>query len=141
MRRFPKLKFAFLLYLVLFLNLGDSVHHSPFFGLHSHDSEGRNGYSFCSCGCHQHSTEHSHADHQDPTNHLADSDFGSSLACPFCKFFDEYNVTLDVFEFTLSDSPFYSWPFVDRSVEQNNIILTCARAPPREPLFPSARQT
>lgn len=84
-------------YLVLLLNLGSSLHHAHFFGLHVHhgttsatdpDIVGEQ-YSCC---CHGHS-------------HFATPSSGQSGSihanhdCAFCKFFDQYHVTIDAFDF------------------------------------------
>ena len=75
----------FIVYLGLLINLGPSLHHADFLGLHQHSSG-----SSCSCCCHSHAVPCS-----------TDSPDGATVKgtaehdCAFCKFFDQYHVIVD----------------------------------------------
>lgn len=84
-------------YLVLLLNLGSSLHHAHFFGLHHHQGpdsvvsdDSATGHQCC--GCHRHC--HSPTEASNPSGSIH-----SDHDCAFCNFFDQYHVTLDVIEY------------------------------------------
>ena len=82
----------FIVYLGLLINLGPSLHHADFLGLHVHSS------SVSSCGCcHSHSGSHSHH-HSDSSGELA-ANSSAEHDCALCKFFDQYHVIVDVVDF------------------------------------------
>ena len=77
----------FIGYLGLLLNLGPSLHYADFLGLHCHCSHST--ISNCSSCCDGHC----------PTKTLAESyAIGADHDCAFCKFFDQFHVTLTVYE-------------------------------------------
>jgi hypothetical protein len=82
--RFKQLIACFFIgYLGLLLNLGPSLHRAHFFGLHSHGVV--DSTESCSCGGHSHST--SEVPGQSQSVH-------SEHECVFCKFFDQFHVTV-----------------------------------------------
>lgn len=106
------LKIWFLLvYWVLLMNLGPSLHRAQFFGLHCHhcsDSCTDKGHSHsdmapeqlrqhlaCCHGCHAFDS----VDEVNSGKLLGDDD------CSFCRFFAQYNVVLSVFILECSSAP------------------------------------
>lgn len=116
--RLKQLHISLLLgYLVLFWNLGPSLHRAEIFGLHCH--------SCCSSGnsscCHDHVREghwHSHGDGQGFHSHSRCCDHEHSPdptqdqqtvtshhECSLCEFFDNFNVVFDSFDFEVAEAP------------------------------------
>lgn len=77
----------FIGYLGLLLNLGPSVHHAHFFGLHQHGDVANTSCDSCCF--------HAHL----PTESVPQADYaGADHDCSFCKFFDQYHVIVDRIE-------------------------------------------
>ena len=69
-------------YLVLLVNLGPSLHRAHFFNFHSLTSAGES-VAVTGCSCLAHGTT------------VDTQAVSSSHECPFCEFFDKYNVVVD----------------------------------------------
>jgi hypothetical protein len=86
--QFAKQKTCFLLlYLVLLLNLGPSLHHADFFGIHPpHHPTSADSTSVCCVHAHRHG----------PANDLNSAEVDERAYaghdCSICKFFDQYHV-------------------------------------------------
>ena len=129
-----------LLYWIPLMNLGPSLHHADFFGLHSSCC-----VSTC-CGSHGHSHE---SDHDHDHDHASasccqkpsskddriqssrlDSATGTDGECQFCNFFEKYNVVFSSFQFTVPSVPANHF-FVQSDVfPSRDVIVATARGPP-----------
>lgn len=115
---------TFLIYLVLFLNLGSSIHHADLFGIHSHSHVG--------CGhCHDQAHSHSHKSCSHHHHILADGkSVQPDLECSICEFFASYNVTFDVYQLELDSNPLFQFWLPNESVESLTPVQPVARGPP-----------
>lgn len=109
----------FIVYLGLLLNLGPSLHHADFFGLHGHSV-----VSSCSC-CPAHTIPCSN-----------DSPDGATVKgtaehdCAFCKFFDQYHVIVDAVD-VYESSAFAALLVAQRPVDADSAsFIPVARGPP-----------
>jgi len=119
-------------YLVLLLNFGPSLHHAPIFGLHGHHHHSKADLgikSTCCCQNHSHKTQ--------PKSHPVDStvdplgSFGvDESGCAFCKFFDEYNVAIDSFDWTHVESPISLFVSELPDGATAEVVPRTARGPP-----------
>ena len=113
----------FIVYLGLLINLGPSLHHADFLGLHVHSS------SVSSCGCcHSHSGSHSHH-HSGSSNELT-ANGSAEHDCALCKFFDQYHVIVDAVDFQ-ECSALAVLMVAERPAEQYSAsFIPVARGPP-----------
>lgn len=117
-------------YLILFWNLGPSLHRAEIFGLHFHSCCSSKG-SFC---CHdqgddghwhRHEDDHEFHSHLPCCNHERPSDcrldiesFHSHHDCSLCDFFDNFNLVVESFDFEIANAsvnfkislPLTGWP-------------------------------
>ena len=131
-----------LVYLVLFLNLGPSLHRAHFFGIHTHCQCDANGCESDTCDTYSldsdsgamclHCAEHIHqTEHVDLTKHVSTPDWRSSHGqCSVCKFFDNYFVTLVTFEQPLAQSPNLFHHAAVCPSAYSHVICAIARGPP-----------
>jgi len=139
-------------FLTLFLGLGPAAHHADFLGLHSHghshsgcshshhsnlaenggsesDREivGSASASSCSCDHHESTTE---TTNEERLVEWQVSPFDGQSECQFCKFFEDFQVIIDVWE--LGSQSILSTP--SRRFEAESAkLLSCkpiARGPP-----------
>ena len=114
--RLKQLHISLLLgYLVLFWNLGPSLHRADFLGIHFHSGCG----SCCHHADHHHSGHwhghcHSHGSHShshfcDHEHHSDPSEDSSSVSpyhdCAFCDFFENFNCVVDSVDFEIAEAP------------------------------------
>ena len=139
MRRITKTSWILLFYWVPLVNLGPSLHHSDFFGFHSHacgsshcHHSPASGASHCSSdrshthssvGCHSHSkTENS------DTHELFIA--GTDGDCSLCQFFDQYNVVFSCIDFQPQITISYQRSQLDTGMPGTALLAASARAPP-----------
>ena len=117
MRHLKKTTYALLGFLVLFLNLGPSLHRAQF--EMAQEDGTHETVSLCSC-----------AFHQAMTNEAGSSSLIGDEDCQFCQFFAQYNVTLVAFEATgaVSLNPVWLQAQI-LPVEVASLVAT-ARGPP-----------
>ena len=131
-------------YLVLLLNLGPSVHHVGWFGLHCQNpkccqTSNDNVRSSCCC-CEAHGVE---GDFGQPRSGepveaglsplVADTTNGCGSSCEdcvFCDFFDQFNVVDVRFRFILFESPHWTLPTETPSAVFGEPVAHQARGPP-----------
>lgn len=110
----PIKTWLFVAYLGLFLNLGPSLHHADFFGFHNHGpgtspcghshhaapdslgSHAANAHSIDSHACSSHTCGHATVAH--PNDSSIELTVHSAFVdhdCALCKFFDQYQVTVE----------------------------------------------
>ncbi len=125
-------RWAFIGYLVLLLNLVPSVHRAHIFGFHSGGSEVcvDGGGPIACCGGHCCGRC---ADFQEPAlagegDEIGDSD---THECSICRFFDEYNAFVFVFEMELVTAPAYAAPLNNEHAHLFSSLPPVARGPPR----------
>ncbi len=139
-------------YLVLFLNLGPSLHRAHFFGLHCDsgvcgdsiacleetDSESKVpligvGSTSCCGTAHRliNCSGGSPTDHAVPEGSPGHLVITTDHDCPVCRFFDTYNVVVDQFELPTDIAPVFSLAFELRSCEISKVILLQSRGPPQ----------
>jgi len=127
--RFRKVKTWFLLgYLGLLLNLGPSMHHAHCFGLHHQESSstgavipGLASDAACGCDCHQH---HDTSDQDSDCSVYGDHD------CLLCKFFEECNFVITVFQLDEGHSSLSLLGRLTPVCPTTYAVLTTARGPP-----------
>ena len=138
MRKLSQKNWLLLGYLALLFNLGPSLHHADFFGLHCHDagccstSVSQDDASSCCCvhSHDQHSTENS-SDGIEVEIAAANEGCNSSCEdCAFCKFFDQYNVVSESFDFVLTQSPVCSLVVSSQGTAFCEFVPKSARGPP-----------
>lgn len=100
--QYKQLKICFLVgYLGLLLNLGPSLHHAPFLGLHDHGAIGESSYTSKSCAssgcCGSHSLTRTHSGDEQSLACGLRSDCPPH-SCTLCKFFDQLHVIVDSVE-------------------------------------------
>ena len=109
-----------LIYLVLLLNLGPSLHRAEFFGLHSEP-----GVPSSSCSCCHH---FSHGDSESDTGHVpivhAEHD------CSFCKFFDQFHVVDTTFQLAEFSSQVELLAEIRPTIPVFTVSACQARGPP-----------
>ena len=115
-------------YLVLILNFGPSFHRAPIFGLHDHGTVSVEAEVVCSCGLHHHApVEQDQDDSQS-------QDFGSIekqlCDCSLCKFFKQYNASVDTADFTIAETDVSMQLQTISSLVSRTAYATDARGPP-----------
>ena len=139
MRKLSQKNWLLLGYLALLFNLGPSLHHADFFGLHCHDagccktSVSQDDAFSCCCG-------HSHGSQDAAENSsdciavgIAAANEGCNSSCEdcaFCKFFDQYNVVSEDFEFVLTQAPVCSLIASSQDNAFCEFVAKSARGPP-----------
>jgi hypothetical protein len=145
-----------LVYLALLTSLGPSFHRAHFFGLHSHSNGQCQSATGSSCCGHAHSYD-SHQpdipshDHSHPNKCVRSVKFSNAslLApamapttvpsltvpdsvtnCPFCKFFENYHVTLVAFEPSVVAAPLFLFHTSCVLPTSASAISAIARGPP-----------
>ena len=116
-----KLTSWFLLaFVVLFWNLGPSLHHADLFGLHS--SASGNSFSCCCCCSHHHPVDSEDGESPDL--------IGQDGHCSLCDYFDQLHLVVEAGSNTESVQ-FFAWVAVlsDKGV-QSGTISPQARGPP-----------
>jgi len=120
--RFKQLLICFFIgYLVLLLNLGASLHRAHIFGLHSHGSD--------TGQCHHSTCCHGHA-HSPPVDSKTSQSFNSDHDCAFCKFFDQYQVTVKVFDHREASAVAQLLPLQKPIGVFATLLIATARGPP-----------
>ena len=107
-----------LVYWVLLVNLGPSLHRAHFFGLHcDHCSDSCSHEDHCNADGHCHASmspeelqQHLSCCHNSspPVSHEASDDSGSVNShhdCAFCRFFGQYHVVFSVYTVEVSSVP------------------------------------
>lgn len=131
-------------YLVLLFNLGPSVHHADFFGLHCDDAaccaSTSEATPFSSCCCchagHSHGGDSTHSHegsrHDDEAGLSSASDGCGTPCdgCAFCNFFDQFNVVAVSFRFVIAESPIYSLIANTQGIACCESVPKSARGPP-----------
>jgi len=145
MRKLSQTNWLFLGYLALLFNLGPSLHHVEFFGLHCQDAgccKAPFSQNVSSCCCEH--AGHSHGHHHDGDHSTESSSdcikVGISAInqacdlscedCAFCKFFDQFNVVSETFDFVLSQSPVCSIIASPQGAAFSEFVPESARGPP-----------
>ena len=124
MKRFKFQNLFLLGYLVLFLNFGPSFHRASFFGLHDHGSADHQTEFVCSCG-------HHHAPIPKSDNEPTDFSIEKPLCdCAFCKFFKQYNASMDLADLSIAKNSLILKQETIESLVSRNVIATDARGPP-----------
>ena len=140
-----KLKLVLLAYLILFWNLGPSLHHADLLGLHLHHAHGHFGTD-SNC-CHQHSQNghrdtHSHQldckhAHSFPCNHDHDSSgtkeretVSSFHACSICQFFEQFNGVVNAKQPEIDSSPVAHSASTEPVLWDGDFLFPTARGPP-----------
>ena len=144
MHKHPTKNWLFLIYLVLLINLGPSLHHADFFGLHCNDaccsptsfSESKVSSCCCCTAAHSHGDHGSHSHGSSGESNefqitAAVDDFGACCEdCVFCKFFDQFNVVAESFRFVLIQSPVCSLIENNQGTAFCEFVPESARGPP-----------
>ena len=110
-----QLKIVLLLaYLVLFWNLAPAAHHADLFGLHA--NHGQSESVACCCGTHHH------------------PDSSGSVVpfhdCAFCKFFDQFNVVIEIEESVVEAAPVFLATLLSPPIHNVQAYSPTARGPP-----------
>ena len=121
-----RLTWFFLAYLVLFLNLGSSIHRADFFGIHhsfhSPDSVVPVVPFGCGC-CHHHPA--------DGVNGLeSDVRCFSDHDCSICEFFAKFNVIFDDFRFGIESKSVSEYTSLEDSIAERISVSPFPRGPP-----------
>ena len=118
----------FLAYLVLFLNLGQGLHHAGIFGFHSHGvDELARSESGCSCSHHKHQSRLPIG--EDETFHVSKNTVASH-DCPICDFFSHYQVTFGVWAYSVMEAREVAFCLNASQTVDISVIPPQARGPP-----------
>lgn len=115
-------KWMFLAWVVLFWNLGESVHHLPSVGF---DDEQACFEGLHSCSCH--GLHHRHND----GGGTADCRIQSDERCSICDFFEQFNLESPKVPESVASEFCYTSIDLSTDVESANPIQPAARGPPR----------